>query len=39
MVSAISQDSREKTTQLGGSPPQVVARHLLIALEQDRTKR
>jgi hypothetical protein len=36
MVSAVSQDNREKTTQLGGSPAEVTARRLLIALEEDR---
>jgi hypothetical protein len=36
LVSAISQDNREKTTQQGGSPAEVVARRLLITLEEDR---
>jgi hypothetical protein len=36
LVTAISQDNRVKTTQLGGSPPEVTARRLLIALDEDR---
>jgi hypothetical protein len=35
LVTVISEDGRAKTTQVGGSPPEVSAQRLLIELAKD----
>jgi len=35
MVFARSEDGRTKTTQIGGSPPETIARHLLRELAEE----
>jgi hypothetical protein len=35
LVTAVTADGRQKTTQVGGSPPEVAARRLLIEMENE----
>jgi hypothetical protein len=38
LVTAVTADGRQKTTQVGGSPPEVAARRLLIEMENEAAR-